>query len=114
MIGAGLWLIWPQVSASFISHCVGDLAHLRMWRVLAGTVLLSSSKRIEMFFPKKITSIRPQQNVLEIITGSSSHPRSNAFLELNFDTVQDKISQRGGILKETNFGGRPVHYYDGW
>ena len=67
-----------------------------------------------MFFPKKITSIRPQQNVLEIITGSSSHPRSNAFLELNFDTVQDKISQRGGILKETNFGGRPVHYYDGW
>lgn len=66
-----------------------------------------------MFFPKKITSISSQDKVLEIGPGSSPHPRSDAFLELIFDTDQDKISQRGGALKEANFGDRPVHYYDG-
>jgi SAM-dependent methyltransferase len=84
-----------------------------MWRVLAGTALLSNSKGIEMFFPEKITSIRPQDKVLEIGPGSFPHPRSDAFLELDFDTSQDKISQRGGVLKEADFGNRPVHYYDG-
>ena len=66
-----------------------------------------------MFFPGKISSIRPQDKVLEIGPGSSPHPRSDAFLELDFDTNQDKISQRGGVLKEADFGNRPVHYYDG-
>lgn len=66
-----------------------------------------------MFFPEKITSIRPQDKVLEIGPGSSPHPRSDAFLELDFDTSQDKILQRGGVLKEANFGNRPVHYYNG-
>ncbi|MBY0579472.1 MAG: methyltransferase domain-containing protein [Burkholderiales bacterium] len=66
-----------------------------------------------MFFPKKITSIRPQDNVLEIGPGSTPHPRSNAFLEFNFNTHLDKISQRGGVAKEPVFGHRPVYYYDG-
>ncbi|PUE31188.1 hypothetical protein B9Z35_09195 [Limnohabitans sp. Jir61] len=84
-----------------------------MLLVLAGTALLSSVKRIEMFFPERVNSIRPKDKVLEIGPGASPHPRSNAFLELNFDTVQDKISQRGGIVNEANFNGRPVYYYDG-
>ncbi len=66
-----------------------------------------------MFFPKKIKSIRPQDKVLEIGPGATPHPRSNAFLESVFDTDQSKISQRGGVLKEPDFGGRPVYYYDG-
>lgn len=66
-----------------------------------------------MFFEKKITLIRPQDQVLEIGPGSSPYPRSNAFLELAFDQHQDKISQRGGITKDAVFGGRPVYYYDG-
>lgn len=66
-----------------------------------------------MFFPEKITSIRPQDRVLEIGPGSSPHPRSNVFLELNFDGEQDKIAQRGGGLQDADFGGRPVYFYDG-
>lgn len=66
-----------------------------------------------MFFPEKITAIRPQDKVLEIGPGSTPHHRSDVFLELNFEGVQDKIAQRGGLLKDANFGGRPIHYYDG-
>jgi len=66
-----------------------------------------------MLFPEKITSIRLRDRVLEIGPGSSPHPRSDAFLELDFDTRQEGISQRGGVLKEADFGGRPVHYYKG-
>jgi SAM-dependent methyltransferase len=66
-----------------------------------------------MFFPKNITSIRSTDRVLEIGPGSTPHPRSNDFLELAFDSDKFKISQRGGVLKEPNFGNRPVHYYDG-
>lgn len=66
-----------------------------------------------MFFPEKITLIRPEDKVLEIGPGSSPHPRSDAFLELEFRTNLERISQRGGVLEEPNFGKRPVHYYDG-
>lgn len=66
-----------------------------------------------MFFPERIISIRRGDRVLEIGPGSSPHPRSNAFLELDFDSKQDKILQRGGVLKDADFGNRPVHYYDG-
>ncbi|MFZ5575197.1 MAG: class I SAM-dependent methyltransferase [Pseudomonadota bacterium] len=66
-----------------------------------------------MFFPEKITSIRRQDKVLEIGPGSSPHPRSDAFLELNFDSSQDRIAQRGGVLNNADFGDKPVHYYDG-
>ncbi len=66
-----------------------------------------------MFFPEKMRSIRKLDRVLEIGPGSSPHPRSNAFLELNFDTSQNKISQRGGVLKDANFNNKIIHYYDG-
>lgn len=66
-----------------------------------------------MFFPEKITSIRPQDRVLEIGPGSTPHPRSNAFLKLKFDTNQERIYQRGDVLQEPGFSKRPVHYYDG-
>lgn len=66
-----------------------------------------------MFYPEKIASIRSTDKVLEIGPGSSPYPRSDAFLELDFDSNLDRISQRGGVLKEANFGNRPVHYYDG-
>lgn len=66
-----------------------------------------------MIFPEKIASVRPKDKVLEIGPGSSPHPRSDAFLELSFETDQDKIAQRGGVLSEANFRGKPVHYYAG-
>ena len=66
-----------------------------------------------MFFPEKIISIRPQDKVLEIGPGATPCKRSDAFLELDFDTDKAKISQRGEVLKEPVFGNRPVHHYDG-
>lgn len=66
-----------------------------------------------MFFPEKITSIRPKDQVLEIGPGGTPHPRSNAFLELKFSTDQEKISQRGNVVQDPCFGNRPVYYYDG-
>lgn len=66
-----------------------------------------------MFFPEKITLIRPQDKVLEIGPGASPHSRSDAFLELNFGAKQDQISQRGGVLENANFGDKTVYYYDG-
>jgi len=66
-----------------------------------------------MFFPEKIISIRPHDKVLEIGPGSSPHSRSDAFLELDFESSRDRILQRGGVIGEADFGNRPVHYYDG-
>lgn len=66
-----------------------------------------------MFFPEKITSIRPKDKVLEIGPGGTPHPRSNTFLELKFNTDQEKIAQRGNVVQEPHLGNRPVHYYDG-
>ena len=66
-----------------------------------------------MFFAEKITLIHPQDKVLEIGPGSSPHPRSNAFLELDFESSEEMITQRGGTVKEPDFSSKPVHYYDG-
>lgn len=66
-----------------------------------------------MFFPEKITLIRPEDKVLEIGPGGTPHPRSNAFLELNFDSDLERMLQRGNVAQEPRFGNRPVHYYDG-
>ena len=66
-----------------------------------------------MFFPEKITLIRPRDKVLEIGPGSTPHPRSDVFLELDFDANKDKVAQRGGGLKDADFGKKPVYYYDG-
>lgn len=66
-----------------------------------------------MFFRERITAIHPHDKVLEIGPGASPHPRSNAFLELKFNTDQERISQRGNVVQEPRFGNRPVYYYDG-
>jgi SAM-dependent methyltransferase len=66
-----------------------------------------------MFFAEKIRSIGPRDRVLEIGPGATPHPRSNAFLELEYRNDADKVAQRGGVLAEGHFGERPIHYYDG-
>ncbi len=66
-----------------------------------------------MFYPEKITLIKPGEKVLEIGPGSSPHPRSNAFLELDFASSEDKLAQRGWVREEGDFNGRPMHYYGG-
>lgn len=66
-----------------------------------------------MFFRKKITAIRLHDRVLEIGPGATPHPRSNAFLELKFDSDQERISQRGNVVQEPHFRKRPVYFYDG-
>lgn len=66
-----------------------------------------------MLYSEKITLIHTHDSVLEIGPGSSPHPRSDVFLELNYDTKQEETSQRGRESKEADFGGRPVYYYNG-
>jgi len=66
-----------------------------------------------MFFLEKLKSIKPGDMVLEIGPGATPHPRSNVFLELEFDSTENKIKQRGGGLQDANFQGRKVFYYDG-
>ena len=66
-----------------------------------------------MFFPELISSIRAQDKVLEIGPGALPHARSNEFLELQFESDEIKMAQRGGVIDEAHFSGRPVHHYDG-
>lgn len=66
-----------------------------------------------MFFQNKMCGIGAHDKVLEIGPGATPHHRSDAFLELVFDTAEAKKQQRGGGEQEANFGQRPVHYYEG-
>ena len=49
-----------------------------------------------MFFPELMTAIHSEDRVLEIGPGSTPNSRSNAFLELSFDSNENKVAQRGG------------------
>jgi SAM-dependent methyltransferase len=69
--------------------------------------------KIDMLFPAKINFIRPEDKVLEIGPGGTPYFRSDAFLELNFDSDQERLLQRGGVIQEPRFDNRPVHFYDG-
>jgi SAM-dependent methyltransferase len=64
-----------------------------------------------MFFQDRIKSISPGDKVLEIGPGATPYFRSDVFLEMRYDDVQERIAQSGhvGILN-TN---KPVVYYDG-
>lgn len=64
-----------------------------------------------MFFLDRIKSIQPNDKVLEIGPGATPHPRSDVFLELNYDSEEERIAQSGhvGILKTD----KEVVYYDG-
>lgn len=66
-----------------------------------------------MFFPELMTAIHSEDKVLEIGPGSTPNSRSNAFLELSFDSNENKVAQRGGALSDANFKGRPVYNYQG-
>jgi SAM-dependent methyltransferase len=66
-----------------------------------------------MFYFEKITLIRSADKVLEIGPGGSPHNRSNAFLELKYDSDLERMLQRGNVTQDPNFGNRPVYYYDG-
>ena len=63
-----------------------------------------------MFFPEKIVSIKKDDYVLEVGPGASPFPRSNIFLEKEFD-ADTAYKQRGLTdLKEFH---QPVVYYQG-
>lgn len=64
-----------------------------------------------MFFPDRIKSIATTDKVLEIGPGATPYFRSNVFLELQYDSEQERIAQSGhvGIL-QTN---KQIIYYDG-
>lgn len=63
-----------------------------------------------MFFPEKITLIKPDFKVLEIGPGASPHPRSDVFLELQLsDEEYEKQFGHEGKLHTD----KPVIFYDG-
>lgn len=66
-----------------------------------------------MFFPEKIKSIKPTDRVLEIGPGSTPFHRSNAFLEIKLATQEERVLQRGEVVDDPDYTGRPVFYYDG-
>lgn len=66
-----------------------------------------------MFFIEKIQSIRPSDRVLEIGPGSTPSKQAHHFLELAFGSQEEKIRQRGGLIHDPGFAGRPVSYYAG-
>lgn len=64
-----------------------------------------------MFFPERIKSISPSDRVLEVGPGATPHPRSDIFLELKYENVNERIAQSGNIgLLNTD---KEVIYYDG-
>lgn len=64
-----------------------------------------------MFFPERISGIKTGDRVLEIGPGGSPHPRSNVFLEMQFDDEREAEIQRSSTPPlQTN---KPVVYYDG-
>lgn len=64
-----------------------------------------------MFFSDRIKSIQPNDRVLEIGPGATPYSRSDVFLELKYETQEERIAQSGhvGIL-ETE---KEVVFYDG-
>jgi SAM-dependent methyltransferase len=64
-----------------------------------------------MFFPERIKSIKANDKVLEVGPGATPHPRSDIFLELKYDSIEERIAQSGhvGPLQTQ----KPIIYYDG-
>ncbi|TDN89152.1 methyltransferase family protein [Salegentibacter sp. 24] len=64
-----------------------------------------------MFFSDRIKSINPTDRVLEVGPGATPHPRSDIFLELNYEDERERIAQSGNVgLLNTN---KEIVYYDG-
>lgn len=64
-----------------------------------------------MFFAERVKSIGKNDVVLEIGPGATPHPRSNVFLEKNYDSKEELYLQSGnaGFLKTD----KKVVFYDG-
>jgi len=48
-----------------------------------------------MFFPDRITGVKPTDKVLDIGPGASPHPRADVLLELRYDDPREYIKQVG-------------------
>lgn len=75
--------------------------------------MANAEKGAMMFYGGKIKSIKAGDRVLEIGPGASPYHRSDAFLEIRLETLEEQIMQRGEVVAEPNYGGRPVYFYDG-
>jgi len=64
-----------------------------------------------MFFPERLSSVKPDDYVLEIGPGGAPHSRSDVFLERSFDDEKIAEAQRG-YAPELN-SNKKVVYYDG-
>lgn len=64
-----------------------------------------------MFFPERITNIKPEYKVLEIGPGAHPFHRSDVFLELEYKTEEDKIAQFGHTEKLNS--DKKIVFYDG-
>lgn len=64
-----------------------------------------------MFFPERIKSIAATDRVLEIGPGATPYFRSDIFLELDYDSEEERIAQSGhvGVLQTK----KQIVYYDG-
>jgi SAM-dependent methyltransferase len=77
-----------------------------------GTVSkITGTQSYGMFFPHLIKSIKPSDRVLEIGPGGSPHPRSDIFLEYQFDSPSVAESQRG--YEKPLITDKPVIFYTG-
>ncbi|MBL7935065.1 MAG: class I SAM-dependent methyltransferase [Bacteroidia bacterium] len=64
-----------------------------------------------MFFPEKITNIKPEYQVLEIGPGAHPFHRSDVLLELEYKSEEDKIAQFGHTEKLNS--DKKIVFYDG-
>lgn len=64
-----------------------------------------------MFFEERIKSIDVTDKVLEIGPGATPYHRSDVFLELNYDSLEERFAQSGhvGILNTS----KEIKYYNG-
>jgi ubiquinone/menaquinone biosynthesis C-methylase UbiE len=64
-----------------------------------------------MFFPDRITSIKPEYRVLEIGPGAHPYHRSDVLLELEYASEEEKIAQFGH--QEKLVSDKTIVYYNG-
>lgn len=63
-----------------------------------------------MFYPDRIRSIKPTDNVLEIGPGSNPHPRANIYLDKKFET--DDAFRQAGSIKPAVTDMKTIFYED--
>jgi ubiquinone/menaquinone biosynthesis C-methylase UbiE len=70
-----------------------------------------SNVELYMFFEERIKSIKDTDRVLEIGPGATPYHRSDVFLELAYESVEERIAQSGhvGVLNTL----KEIKYYNG-